>query len=110
MRYSVFQSSEDQTKNFALAKLNFKDVCLYADKVYNELKHNNMWEPSKLPKDHQAPAIHLTKAQILNLIESVNKKEPNRGKLTSKPKGACFYCGDPGHQVKDCPKPKPTIP
>ena len=103
---TVFMSSEDQTKKFALAKLSFKDICLHTVKVYNELKHNNMWEPSKLPKDRQAPAINLTKAQILNLIESVHK--PTKGKTSSKPKGACFNCGDPGHQVKDCPKPKPS--
>jgi hypothetical protein len=101
---TVFMSSEDQTRKFAQAKLSYKDVCLHSVKIYNELKHNNMWEPSKLPKDRQAPMVNLTKAQILNLIESVHKP----GRQSSKPKGACFNCGDPNHQVKDCPKPKPS--
>ena len=54
------------------AKLGYKDVCLHAVKTFNELTASNMWEPSKLPKDRQAPVVNITAAEILTLIESVN--------------------------------------
>ena len=108
---TVFLPKDEQTKSFSQKKLSYKDVCLYAVKIYNELRSNNMWEPGKLPKDRQAPAVNLTKAQVLNLIESVNKdtynKGGSKGRESQKNKG-CFNCGDPGHQIKDCPKPRPT--
>ena len=71
-----------------------------------------MWEPGKLPKDRHAPNINFTKAEILNLIESVNKKDLSK-KIGTKARdnqksNGCFNCGDPDHQIKDCPKPRPT--
>jgi hypothetical protein len=104
---TVFLSSDDQDKQFAAAKLSYKDVCLHAVKIYNELVSINMWEPSKLPKDRQTPpTINLSTAEIMNLIQStVNKnKEQGRGRFNR----GCFNCGDTDHQVKDCPKPRPT--
>ena len=115
---TIFLTTDEQTKSFAKDGLSYKDVCMLAVKLYNELVSNNMWEPSKLPKDRQAPpTAHLTKAQVLTLIE--NSKTTNSSSYRSnkkkhefnsegKPKGACFNCGDPNHMVKDCPKPKPT--
>jgi hypothetical protein len=107
---TVFLSSEDQDKQFASAKLSYKDVCLHAVKIYNELVPINMWEPSKLPKDLQAPpTVNLSNAQILNLIRSsVNDLKTNKEQSKGKFKKGCFNSGDPDHQVKDCPKPKPT--
>lgn len=116
---TIFMSTVDhQADKFAQAQLTFRDVCLVAVKCYKELKAINMWEPGKLPKDHQAPApVHLTKAQVLNLIHNANseakegyKKKLSTGNKAEKGKsGACFNCGDSDHQVKqDCPKPRPS--
>ena len=109
---TIFLPRDEQSKSFAQDKLSYKDVCLYAVKIYNELRSNNMWEPGKLPKDRHAPNINFTKAEILNLIESVNKKDFSKKTGTkardNQKSNGCFNCGDPDHQIKDCPKPRPT--
>ena len=116
---TIFLSVDDQSASFAKDSLSYRDVCLHAVKLYNELLSNNMWEPGKLPKDRQAPAApstNLTKAQVLTLIENASKggsstRSSNKkfgGKSDGKPKGAglCYNCGEKGHLIKDCPKPK----
>lgn len=107
---TVFLPSDEQAKSFAQAKLSYKDVCLHAVKVYNELNNNNMWEPAKLPKDQTSPVTNLTKAQILNLIESVRNNDSPQHKASNKDfkQKGCFNCGEPGHLAKDCTKPKLT--
>jgi hypothetical protein len=111
---TLFLPPSDQDEVFAKANLTFKDICLQAMQVYKDLDSNNAWEPSKLPKDRQAPAINLTSTdllpQVLQLIESVTGSSPskkNTNNKQSKPRG-CFNCGDPDHVIKDCPKPKMT--
>jgi hypothetical protein len=75
----------------------------------------DMWEPSKLPKDRHTPAVNLTSARILQLIENVasrnessNGVRKSSGRNNSSSNKGCFNCGSLDHQVKDCPKPKPT--
>lgn len=121
---TVFLSKLEQDAKFATSKLSFKDVCLRATKEYKDLHHQNLWEPSKLPKDRHAPPsslANLAQAEILTLIEQVKKsfhpgssstkkkyiKGSSAGSGSTKGKG-CFNCDSPDHQVKDCPKPKPT--
>ena len=106
---TVFMNMDEQNECFAKDKLTYRDVCRDAVKIYRELVEANMWEPSKLPKDRQAPAVAaLTKAQVLNLIESVHAKSGGGEKKKRFDKG-CFNCGETNHQVKDCPRPKASI-
>ena len=111
---TVFMSKYDQDDEFAKARLTFTDISMKAVKIYKDLIGNNKWEPGKLPKDRNTPPVNLTTAQVLQLIESVaSKKHQSKSdskygpKKEPKPKG-CFNCGDPGHIIKDCPKPKMT--
>ena len=109
---TIFLPHDEQAKSFAKSKLSYKDVCLHAVKTYNELRNNNMWEPGKLPRDNAAPAANLTKAQILNLIESVRNNSTGSSNFNNNRDGkstrSCYNCGDPDHLAKDCPKPKLT--
>jgi hypothetical protein len=108
----LFLSKFDQDVAFANCKLTYKDVCLVAVKEYKDLHSMDMWEPGKLPKDRLTPSANLTTAHILQLIENVASKTSfHDKKSTSKSdpkKRGCFNCGSLDHQVKDCPKPKPT--
>ena len=70
----LFLSKVDQDTAFATEKLTYRDICLIAVKEYKDLHSMDMWEPSKLPKDRQAPSANLTSAHILQLIESVASK------------------------------------
>ena len=106
---TIFLSSDEQTKSYTKDGLDYKSICRVAVKLYKELMSNNQWEPSKLPKDRQAPPVNLTKAQILTLIE--NSSGAGSNKKSKQPDGkskrGCFNCGSLDHVVKDCPKPKP---
>ena len=105
-------SKYEQDDEFAKARLTFTDISMKAVKIYKDSVGNSKWEPEKIPKDR--PPINLTTVQVLQLIESVASKQHN-GKSDnkygprkdSKPRSS-FNCGDPGHVIKDCPKPKMT--
>jgi hypothetical protein len=108
---TIFLPNDEQAKSFAKSRLTYKDVCLHAVKIYNELKNNNMWEPGKLPRDSGAPVANLTKAEVLNLIESVRNGTNSSNNLSNNRDGkprSCYNCGDPNHLARDCPKPKLT--
>ena len=89
---TVFMTKFDQDLKFTKEKLTFKDVCLRAVKEYKDLNHQNLWEPSKLPKDRHAPPSslsNLAQADILTLIEHVKRRfnpsdsTGNRGQVVS---------------------------
>ena len=115
---TVFLSKTDQDLKFASAKLTYTDVCLKAVKCYRDLKHTNKWEPAKLPKDRQAPAANLSRADVLMLIDNMKqqkgkakgedaKSKSGKSKHNKSPssKRGCFNCGG-DHLIKDCTKPK----
>ena len=110
LQTTLFLPKSDQDHQFASKKLTFTDVCMKASDTYKILRHDNMWEPAKLPKDNQKPApIGLTQAQILLLTQSLtssdSKSHSKRTPSKSSNYGGCFNCGSKDHMVKDCPHP-----
>ena len=110
LQSSLFLPKTDQDLEFAKQKLTYTDVCMYATDAYKVLKHDNMWEPAKLPKDSQRPArIGLTSAEIMLLKETMsnNKGHKKNGRRSdgnnSWSMRGCFNCGSKDHMIKDCP-------
>ena len=109
LQQTLFLPKADQDSKFAAERLTFTDVCMYATDAYKVLKHDNMWEPSKLPRDSQRPnQIGLTSAEIMLLKESMSSnngpRKGNKGNGNSKSARGCFNCGSKDHMVKDCPQ------
>ena len=111
LQTTLFLPKADQDHQFATKKLTYTDVCMKASDIYKILRHDNMWEPAKLPKDNQKPAaIGLTQAQIMLLAQNLNssnsKSSPKRSSSSkSSSYSGCFNCGSKDHMVKDCPHP-----
>ena len=109
LQQTLFLPKADQDSKFASERLTFTDICMLATDAYKILRHDNMWEPAKLPRDNQKPAqIGLTTAEIMLLKENMSSnkfKKNNKISNNNNNKSArgCFNCGSKDHMVKDCP-------
>ena len=99
---TTFMSQIDQDHYFATEKLTFNDVCMLAVKHYRSLLHDDLWEPSKLPSDRQAPSVNISRAEVMMIVENM-KKGQGKSSKTSTSIRTCFNCGSPDHLIKDCP-------
>ena len=122
---TVFMTKQQQALEYGKHKVTVKDVCYAAVKEYKDLCEDNMWEPKKLPKDRNTPAIpQMNLAAFNNLIANMSgqsqqtnqqqndqaagsTKSANKS-TNNKSKRGCFNCGSTDHMRKDCPLPPKT--
>ena len=107
LQQTLFLPKTDQDSKFAKDRLTYTDVCMQATDAYKILKHDNMWEPAKLPRDSQRPAqIGLTSAEIMMLKETMSSNngfKKGTKSNTDKSVRGCYNCGSKDHMIRDCP-------